>query len=44
MIAAAREAGKRAGLLKSGDTVVLTAGFPIGMAGTTNLIKAAVIA
>lgn len=43
MIDAAREAGKRAGLIRPGDTVVLTAGYPIGMAGTTNLIKAAVV-
>jgi pyruvate kinase len=43
MIAAAREASRRAGFVKSGDTVVLTAGYPIGMAGTTNLIKAAVV-
>lgn len=27
------------GLLKSGDTVVLTAGVPIGVSGTTNFIK-----
>lgn len=28
------------GIVKKGDTVVLTAGVPVGMSGTTNLIKA----
>lgn len=31
------------GLVKKGDLVVFTAGVPIGMAGTTNLLKVAVI-
>lgn len=30
---------KTQGLLKSGDTVVFTAGVPIGMMGTTNMVK-----
>ncbi|MCI8554589.1 MAG: pyruvate kinase [Clostridiales bacterium] len=29
----------RAGLLKSGDLVVITAGVPLGVSGTTNLLK-----
>lgn len=35
---ATREAEK-AGLVKKGDIVVLTAGVPLGMAGTTNMIR-----
>ena len=34
----------QAGLLNSGDRVIITAGTPIGTQGTTNLIKAATIA
>ena len=33
------EAAKRNGLLKDGDLVVVTAGVPVGIVGTTNLIK-----
>ena len=33
------EAGLQTKIVKSGDTVVLTAGLPIGFSGTTNLIK-----
>lgn len=36
---AAVNAAVHSGLVKFGDTVVLTAGVPLGMAGTTNLIK-----
>ncbi len=32
-----------AGLVDEGDTVVLTAGVPVGIAGTTNLIKAHIV-
>ncbi|NLT14737.1 MAG: hypothetical protein GXY05_10400, partial [Clostridiales bacterium] len=28
------------GIVKYGETVVLTAGVPVGISGTTNLIKA----
>ncbi len=35
--------GKEEGLLEEGDTVVLTAGVPLGIAGTTNLIKADIV-
>lgn len=34
---------KKAKLLEEGDTVVLTAGVPLGIAGTTNLLKAHVV-
>jgi len=34
----------QAGLLNSGDRVIITAGTPVGSRGTTNLIKAATIA
>ena len=30
------------GLMRPGETAVITAGIPIGVAGSTNLIKAAV--
>lgn len=33
----------KTGLVSTGDTVVLTAGVPVGISGTTNLIKAQVI-
>ena len=33
----------REGAIKTGDTVVITAGVPIGKSGTTNLIKAQVV-
>ena len=32
-------AGKEIGLIKSGDTVVITAGVPLGVSGNTNMIK-----
>lgn len=34
---------KEEGLLEEGDAVVLTAGVPLGIAGTTNLIKAEIV-
>ncbi len=39
----ASEAAERAGLVKEGDVVVLTAGVPLGKAGNTNILKTAVI-
>ena len=30
---------KKAGYIKSGDTVVLTAGVPLGVTGSTNMIR-----
>ena len=35
----AAEEAKRAGYVKSGDTVVITAGMPLGVAGKTNMIR-----
>jgi len=43
MLRLAEEATVAAGLLQSGDRVIITAGTPIGTRGTTNLIKAATI-
>ena len=37
------EVARKEGAVKSGDTVVITAGVPIGKSGTTNLIKAQVV-
>jgi pyruvate kinase len=31
------------GLVKEGDLVVLTAGVPLGISGTTNLLKAQMV-
>lgn len=39
MISAAVEVSLAAGLVKAGDLVVITAGVPVGVQGTTNLIK-----
>ncbi|MHB0998788.1 MAG: pyruvate kinase [Armatimonadota bacterium] len=39
MIQEAVEGAARAGLVKDGDTIVLTAGIPAGVPGRTNLIK-----
>jgi pyruvate kinase len=43
MIEEAVEGAKRVGLVKDGDTIVLTAGVPAGVAGRTNLIKVHVV-
>jgi len=39
----AAEAAKKAGFVHSGDTVVLTAGVPQGVSGTTNLMRVEII-
>ena len=39
----ALERSKEAGLIQEGDTVVLTAGVPLGIAGTTNHLKAHIV-
>ncbi len=39
MIAAAVDASLTAGLIKAGDLIIITAGVPVGVHGTTNLIK-----
>ena len=33
------QAAKEAGLVDKGDTVVLTAGVPLGISGNTNMIR-----
>ena len=33
------EKSKEAGLVKQGDTVVITAGVPLGVAGNTDMIR-----
>ena len=35
---------KQAGLIKSGDTVVITAGVPLGIAGNTDMIHVVEVA
>ncbi|WP_066683272.1 pyruvate kinase [Christensenella intestinihominis] len=35
--------GKKAGLLENGDLVVIMAGVPLGIAGTTNLLKVHIV-
>ena len=40
MIALAAECAKNAGHIADGDLVVITAGVPVGVPGTTNMIKA----
>lgn len=37
------DAAKKAGFIDKGDTVVLTAGVPLGVSGTTNLMRVEVI-
>lgn len=37
------DTAKKEGLVQEGDTVVITAGVPLGNSGTTNLIKAQVV-
>ena len=39
MESAALQAAQASGVVSQGDTVVLTAGIPLHVAGTTNLIK-----
>ena len=43
ILAMACQVAVREGLVRSGDTVVITAGVPLGRAGQTNLLKAHVI-
>jgi pyruvate kinase len=39
MVANATEAARESGLVRPGDTVVVVAGVPVGLAGQTNLLK-----
>ena len=43
LFSAAVEASVSAGLISDGDLVVITAGVPVGMSGTTNLLKVHVV-
>jgi pyruvate kinase len=43
MMERAKDKALRTGLVNFGDVVIITAGFPIGVSGTTNLIKAEVL-
>ncbi len=43
LIAHAIERSKEEGLLEEGDVVVVTAGVPLGISGTTNLIRAEIV-
>lgn len=43
LFAAAVRSATEAGLLKNGDLVVITAGLPLGVSGTTNLIKVHIV-
>lgn len=43
LFAHALSRSREEGLVEEGDTVVLTAGVPVGIAGTTNLIKAEIV-
>ena len=37
------EAAKNSGYVKNGDLVVITAGVPLGVSGTTNLMKVDIV-
>ena len=39
VISVAQEESRKNGFIKPGDTVIITAGVPVGLAGSTNLIK-----
>ena len=39
MVSNATEAARESGLVRTGDTVVVVAGVPVGLAGQTNLLK-----
>lgn len=39
LFTAAAKAAKEAGIVKAGDTVVLTAGLPLGVTGKTNMLR-----
>ena len=43
MIEAAVDVAHKAGLVKTGDVVIVVAGVPAGVSGTTNLIKAHIV-
>ena len=39
LFAEAIGSAKKAGLIRTGDTVVLTAGVPLGISGRTNMVR-----
>ena len=43
MLQSAVDVAEKAGLVKTGDVVIISAGVPVGVAGTTNLIKAHIV-
>ncbi len=43
MLQGAVDVAEAAGLVKTGDVVIISAGVPVGVAGTTNLIKAHIV-
>ncbi|HIT56849.1 MAG TPA: pyruvate kinase [Candidatus Galloscillospira stercoripullorum] len=43
MFSLAVEVARKEGVIQAGDTVVITAGVPMGRSGTTNLIKAQIV-
>jgi len=43
MLRLVEEQAVKAGMLHSGERVIITAGTPIGARGTTNLIKADIV-
>ena len=43
MFSLAVDVARKEGIVKPGETVVITAGVPLGKSGTTNLIKAEVV-
>ncbi len=40
---AAKDVAEKTGIIKNGDLVVLTGGFPLGVSGTTNMMKVDVV-
>ena len=43
LFAKAVDAVKKAGLVKEGDIVIITAGVPLGISGMTNLMKVEIV-
>ena len=43
LFAHAVSVSKKAGYIEVGDEVVITAGIPLGISGTTNMLKVAVV-
>jgi pyruvate kinase len=43
LLTKAKETALRSGLARTGDRIVMTAGVPVGVSGTTNLITTLVL-